>query len=795
MRDIRYAFRAFLRKPGFSAMVVGLLALGIAGNAAIFSIFNGLFLRPLPYLDPAALVDIDETAPRWNLEYTGVAYPNFHDWREHNRSFASMAAYDSSQANLSGEGDAERIEGALVTHDLGRTLGVNPLLGRDFLAAEDQPNGPKVAVIAEGMWTRRFGRDPNVLGRSVRLNNEPYTIVGVLPGDLLFPGRAELWVPLGADPNEMRGWYLNSIARLKPGVTIDQARADLTQVHRNQIPRRQVNEITSPVLQPVRDRLLGQYRTVTTTLLIAVAVVLLIACVNVAGLMLVRGSARARELAIRTALGASRGRVVRQLLVDSVLLAAAGGALGVAAGYWLLEAMLRAIPQEQPVWVSFAMDWRFAAFCTLMTAGAALLFGLLPSVRASRVDLRGALQEAARSSGGRSRHRLLNGLVAGEVALAVMLLVTAGLLFQTFRQVMRVDPGFRAANVLTYSVSLPSSRYPKDEQRLRFYEELTARTKTIPGVIAAGAATAPPLSGHWGNFFEVEGARPLGPNEQDPVVLQTVATPGYLQAIGVTFASGRDFTTFDGTPNGPRVALVNETFAKRYWPNGNPLGKRLRNRCKECQWMEVVGVIRDTKHYGLDQSVRPNVIMPLAQMPRSGLFIVVRTAVPPESLVNPSRELLRQLDAELPMFDVRTMTERLERSLWVRRFSAWLIGSFAAVALLLAVAGIYGVVSYAVAQRTHEIGLRMALGAQPTDVLRQVLGRGMVLAGAGVAVGIVGALALSRMLQQLLFEVSPRDPLVYAAVVGALAVVALLANALPARRAASVDPMRALRFE
>jgi putative ABC transport system permease protein len=442
------------------------------------------------------------------------------------------------------------------------------------------------------------------------------------------------------------------------------------------------------------------------------------------------------------------------------------------------------------------MDARFAIFCLAITGAAAVLFSLAPALQAARADTRGCLQDAApRSSLSRGRRGMLSALVVSEIALALMLLISAGLLLEAFRKVLHVDPGFRPENVITYSIALPGTKYGQPEQRVTFFQNLLERLRALPGVKSAGAASAPPLGGHSGWFFTVEGARPLGPNEQDPVVLQVVATPGYFDAIGVTFLAGRPFDERDGDPKGARAAIVNESFAKRFWPKADAPGKRIRYSWAKDEWMQVIGVTRDVKHYGLDQEMRPGVYVPHRQMALEAMSIVLRGSMDPRGLVAPAREALRQMDQDLPMFDIRTMTERLDRSLWARRIYSWLFGAFAAVALVLAAAGIYGVVSYAVSQRTHEIGIRVALGARPDQVLRQVLASGMGLAAIGVAAGLAAALWAARLLKTLLFGVSARDPLIYGTVILGVASVALLANLVPARRAAAVDPIRALRFE
>lgn len=796
--DLKIAIRAIRNKPAFSLMVIGMLAAGIAGNAAIFSIFDGLFLRPLPFAESDRLVDLDETAPKWNLTSVSVSNPDFYAWRAGNKTFDAMAFFDSEGYDLSDNHvAAQRIRGVRVTRDMLDVLRLKPALGRNFLPEEDRHGGSTVVMLGYTLWQRMFQSDPNMLGRVLKLNGQPYTVVGVLPREALFPSDAELWTPLAADPNSAGSYYLNGVGRLKRGVSLDQARSDLLRVHKAMMldGKHSVNEITSPTLMPLRDRYLGDYRQVTHILLGGVAVVLLIACVNIAGLMLVRGAARTREIAIRTAIGASRGAIIRQLLTESLVLAAAGGTAGVFIGHALLRGIVTLMPDDMPGWLSFQLDARFAVFCTLITAAAAVLFGLAPAIQAAGVDPRQWLQDGTRSSFSRGRRGALNTLIVCEMGLALMLLVSAGLLLEAFHKVLHVNPGFRAENVLTYTVELPDVRYGKAPQQIEFYNRLLDGLRLLPGVKSAGAVSILPLDGHSGSFFEVEGGRTFGPKDQSPVVLTLRATPGYFETMGVTFIAGRPFAERDGASPGSRVAVINESFAKYFWPSTGAMGKRLRYSGDKNDWMQVVGITRDMKHYGLDQEMRPCVWMPYPQQPQEAMSIALRTAIDPHALTSAARDTLRQIDPDLAMFNIRTMTERLDQSLWARRAYSWLFGAFAAIAILLAAAGLYGVTSYAVSQRSREIGIRIALGARPGQVLRGVLANGMVLVFAGVVIGLTGAFFATRLLQSLLFGVSTRDPLIYAGVVLGVAAIGLIANLIPAQRAATVDPMRILRFE
>jgi putative ABC transport system permease protein len=514
--------------------------------------------------------------------------------------------------------------------------------------------------------------------------------------------------------------------------------------------------------------------------------------------MLVRGSARAREIAIRTAIGASRGRIVAQLMSESLLMAGVAGILGVLGGAGLLKLITPLMPENLPRWVTFQFDVRFALFCLAITGAAAVLFALLPAIQASSVPARDAMQEGGRTSGSRRHTFTLRGLVAVEVALALAVLVAAGLVLQGFRAVTRVDPGFRAEGVLTFSVSLPATRYPSDKPQLRigFFDRLIAELRTLPGVQSAAATSAPPLGGHWGNFYQAEGSRPLGSNEKNPVVLQVVVTPGYLGLLGIKQLGGRDYTDAD---EGNKVVIVNESFVEQYWPElkhaGEAVGRRIRPGSNS-PWRTIAGVVGDEKHYGMDEPMKPAVYLAFRDVTfRNTMTLALRTSGEPEALTASAREVLRRLDSELPMFDVRVLSNRVRDSLWVRRGSAWLFSSFAAVALLLAAAGIFGVVSYTVSQRRHEIGIRMALGARPERVLGEVIRGGMTIVAIGAALGVAIAWLAARLLGTLLFGVSPRDPIIYVVVTLGILLIGLLANLVPARRAASMDPMRVLRSE
>ncbi len=793
--DLKLALRLLVLRPAFSLMVTGMLALGIAGNAVIFSAFDGLFLRPLPFAEPERLVDLNETAPKWNLPSMDVSNPDFHAWREHNTTFDGMAFFVPASYNLSAHGGARRLRASRVTADLMRVLRLKPVVGRGFLPEEDRPGGPKVAMLSRALWRDVFAGDPGVVGQAIQLDGQAYTVVGVLPPEANFPDATDVWAPLAADPNQSGRWYLRGIGRLRPGVTPDQARMDLTRIHRSLIQTgRKENADTTPTVIPLRDRYVGDLRAAGNALLGAVGVVLLIACANVAGLMMIRAAGRSREVAIRTALGASRARIASQLLTESAVYAVAGGIAGLLLGKIMLRLAVSAMPEVMP-WVRFGMDHRTFLFLAAVTAAAAVLFGLTPALHASKAELAAGLHDAARSSVSRGRRRILNVLVVGEIGLAMLLAIAAALLFQALRNVMKVDPGFRPDNVLTYSISLPTARYAGKEQ-VAFMRELLERTRALPGVKFAGTAQMTPFDGRdSGTFYLPEGAPPPGPNQQQPVVLDMVISPGYFEAMGMQMIAGRGFTDHD-TESGPRVAVIDESFAKRFFPKVNPVGKRIRHSFLDSERIEIIGVTRDVKHFGLDREARPSVFLNYRQYGvRDRMTIVMRTGTDPGTLVAPAREALRRLDPEVAMFDVMRMAEAVDRSLWVRRIYSWLAGAFAAMALILAAAGIYGVISYAVGRRTREIGIRIALGAPPARVMRQVLGHGLLMLAAGLPIGVAAALGASNLLGKLLFGVKARDPITYVLVALVIAAIALAANWIPARRAAAIDPIRALRSE
>jgi predicted permease len=796
MNELRFAFRQLLKNPGFTGIAVATLAIGVAGNMVIFTIYSSFYLRPFPFVEAERLVDLDATAPRWNLESTGLSFPEFAGWREHNHSFEAMAAFEPTRHIVSHEGHAEWVSGAEVSHDLMCVLRIQPIVGRGFTPEEDRVGGPKVVLLAQGFWKHSFGGREEVVGQTLRLNQEDHTIVGVLPSDESVLLEADYWVPLAYDTRKQQGWHLRGVGRLNAGITLDMAREDLRRVHQGLVAENRANENTSPRLTSLSDRYFGDKRLIIRLLLGAVAVVLLIACANVAALMLARGLARARELGLRQSLGATRWQLARMIGVESLLVAGLGGLAGMVLGNWGLRLLLNSLPEPPPRWVSFAIDGRGWLFAGLMVAGAALL-GALPVIRSAwKLDLHGIMQSSThQSTPTQGRRRSLHALVVAEMALTLLVMVQAGLLVLTFRRLQSVDPGFRPDQVLVYDLTLLETRYQSGEEQRAFFQEHLERVRGLAGVVSASAITGPPLHGHWGNFFVAENAPPKGPNEPDPVVLQRIALPGYFETMGIPILAGRAFTDQDGIHDGSRAAIVNETFARRSWPDQNPVGKRIRHSYTNAPWMTVIGVARDVKHYGLDQPVIPGLYLPFAQDPQAHMSLVVRSSVAPTSLVPSIQALVRERDPELAVSGVVTMEERLRQSMWARRLTASLFGIFSGVALLMAAGGIYGVFCYAVSRRMQEIGVRLALGAQGGEILWLVIRQGFVLSASGIGIGLFGVLLATPVTRHLLYGVSPVEPFTIAAVTLGLLLVAVLACWFPARRAMKVDPVEALRWE
>ncbi|HEV3469189.1 MAG TPA: ABC transporter permease [Pyrinomonadaceae bacterium] len=808
--DLKYAVRVMLKQPGFTLVAVVTLALGIGANTAIFTVVDAALLRSLPYRDPERLVHLWEAKQNRDFDRREASYPDFLDWRAQTTEvFEGVAGYVNRGYTLTGEGGPERVMGAAVTANFFDLLGVRPAHGRAFREGEDEPGAAAVAVLGHGLWQRRFGGDPKVVGREVTLNGESYTVVGVLPADFQFArvGSTDLWTGLRPTPNFATPRYmhwLNVVARLRPGVTMEAARARLDAVGRVIAAADPgAHKGTALVAVPLHEEVVGQVRPVLLAMLAAVSLVLLIACANVANLLLARGAARRKEVAIRTALGASRWRLVRQLLTESVLLAGVGGALGLVVALWGVDLLVAAIPEAQllqmPYLRGLSLDPGLLLFTAALSLATGVLFGLMPALDASRADLQEAMKEGRRASGTKRSGRLRAALVVSEVAVALVLLVGAGLLVKSLLRMLSVDPGFRVENLLTMRVNLTPQRFAGDtdgSQRAAFFEELLRRAGNLPGVEGAAAVSNLPLSGDGGTGTPSVVGREEPAGGWSEAHLRVVS-PNYFDVMGVRVQAGRGFTERDRVGTSP-VILVNRTFAERNFGGEDPTGQRVTFRFTQGQPpFEIVGVVGDEKIKSLDAQTTPVIYFPMLQGPDSSAALVVRTASDPEAMAGALRGELRALDPDAPLFGVRTMERVISDApaTFMRRYPAYLIGVFAAVALILASVGIYGVISYAVTQRTHELAIRAALGARRADLLRLVLRQGLALALGGVAAGILGALALTRLLSSLLYGVSATDPSVYAGVSLLLLAVVLVACLVPARRATKVDPMEALRYE
>jgi predicted permease len=797
--DVRSAWRALNHQRFGSAIVVAMLALGIGANVAVFTLINGLFLKPLPFPNPDRLVYINETAPRWNLETTGITYADFAQWHKAQEAFEAIATFNRRSFNVATETGADRMDGASVSADFAKALGIAPVLGRMFTAEEDRPKGPDVALISTSLWHERFGGRNDVLGQTIRLNSRQFTIVGVLPASADFPGGVRLWTPQQGDPNSVSNYSLEGAGRLKPGVTVAQGAADLMRAHQTIFDARDKEKVVSPLVRDLRQHLIGDYDTIVSTLGAAVSLLLIVACANVAAMMLARALTRRREMGIRLAIGASRTRLLRQLLVENLILSAVGGVLGLVIGNWAIQLLLESLPDQAPRWASFALDARMLIFTLGACIVTALLFGWAPALHAMNADLRSAVaSDTAGSTPAIRGRRTLRALVVAEFALASLMFVCGGLLVRAYDRVRNVDPGFDPRGVMSFTVSLPAVTYADSKARLSFYERLETRLRELPGVTSAGTISCAPVSNcHWGMFYHAEGAAPRGPNEPNPVVLNRVASPGYFQTMGIRLQSGRVFTDHDGreTADQPGVIIVNETFAKTLWPDGSdPIGRRVRTGPKS-PWLTVVGLVADVKHYGLERDVRPGVYVPLPRVVQSAMSFAVKTTGDPAALIPTARTIVRDMDPELPISNARTMNERMRLSLTLRAAYSWMLAVFAGIALLLALGGSYGVTSYLVSQRARELGIRVALGARRSDISRAVLKGSIAIIGIGVAIGIAGAIGAGRFLSSLLFGVAPYDALILAIAVAALGVCGFLANWLPARRASRVDPMIALRAD
>ena len=803
LQDLRYATRMLRKNPGFTAVAVVALALGIGANTAIFSVVNTVLLRPLPYKDPEQLVMVWEDASRYGYPRDTPAAANYVDWRDQNSVFSGMAAIADSNFNLTGAGEPERLKGRRVSVSMFPLLGVEPQLGRVFTAAEDQPGSHRVVLLSHRLWQRRFGADPAIAGKTLTLSDETYTVVGVMPARFEFPEKDdELWVPIAFSAQEAANrnrHYLQVIARLKPGVTLAQAQSEMTTIGaRLQQQYPESNAELGVATTSLHEHLVGDIKPALLILLGAVGLVLLIACANVANLLLARAAIRQKEIALRVALGARRWRLLRQFLTESVLLATLGGILGLAIAYGGLLLLGSFIPENISQARTISLDLKVLGFTLLVSLLTGLIFGLAPAIQALRMNQSETLKEGGRDSvTGRSGKRLRGLLVTAEVAVSLVLLIAAGLLINSFLRLRNIDPGFKVDHLLTMKIELPEPKYEEFARRSAFYTDLVQRVQSLPGVQSAAVTTNLPLY-RQGNSIgvRIEG-RPDPPPGQELIVVTRIISPGYFDTMSIPLLAGRRFNDQD-TDTSPNVVVISETMARRFWPGENPIGRRIAGgRVRsDADWIQIVGIVKDVRQFELNAEPRPQMYMSYRQ---AGFFapedLVVKTDVEPASMAAAVRKAVWEIDKDQPVSNIKTMEEILAESIARQRFSMLLLGVFAGVALLLAAVGIYGVMSYSVAQRTHEIGIRMALGAQTGAVLKLAVGYGLKLVVAGVLIGLVAAFALTRLMSTLLFGVTPTDPATFALISLLLVGVAAVASYIPARRATKVDPLIALRYE
>jgi putative ABC transport system permease protein len=797
-QDLRFGLRMLRKNPSFTAITVLTLALAIGSTTAIFSVVNAVLLRPLPYSEPDRLVNFWLSAPQKGFARVNLTQAVFAYFRDQNRSFEKMAIYGSAGFNLTGEGAAERLEGMNVTHDFFTILGQQPLYGRTFLPEEDAPGKNLVAILSYELWQRRFGGSPEIIGRSLNLNNIPTVVVGIMPPGFSFLNRrTELWIPLGLNPEVRYCYCYSAFGRLKPGIAPQAAEREIAVLSKNFSHTLSVQEF-NVVATPLLRNLVGEIRKPLLLILGAVGLVLLISCANIANLLLARANSRSREIVVRCCLGANSRRIVRQLLIESMLLAMAGAICGLLLAHAGLQVIKRLPLTDIPRIEQVGLDRGVLLFTLSLSLLTSLLFGLAPALRGARVNLQDALREGARGTASASSRRLNHAFVISQFALSFVLLIGAALLLQSFMRLLSVDPGFRPENVLTARLSLPSRKYT-DQTRVRnFYQQLLERVRGLPDVRGAALNHNIPFSpDNWQDEFIVRGQEPK-PGE--PILSSSFrsVTPTYFETMGIPLLKGRAFRDTDDKSALP-VAIVDEKLARKYWPDGDVIGKQIRignmSSSNSNQWLTIVGVVASTKHGSLDEDTDFYLYQPYAQDTERTTYLIVRTMGDPQMIASALRGQVSALDPELPLYQVSTMEENVARSLGTKRLMNILITGFAATALLLAALGIYGVMALNVSSRINEFGIRMALGAQRSDVLWLVAKQGMLLTLAGALIGLVAAFGLTRFIESLLFGVSSTDPLTFAAVTTLLAVVALLACYVPARRAMKVDPMVALRFE
>ena len=799
-RDIRLGVRTLVHSPIFTAVTVLSLALGIGANTAIFSVVNGLLLRPLSYPESERLVDVWHTPPQQSfpgLDRFSVSPANYIDWKAQSNAFEQIAVYGYAGLSLSTGNDPLPLIGATVSSDFFPVLRTNAMLGRTFTPDEERVGSDQVAVISHGLWQRAFGANPNIVGRTITLNSRSFTVVGIMPAGFEFPREAELWVPLAWDDKERQVRSIHDylvIARLKQNVSVQQAQAEMSTISsrlEQQYPEE--NKGWGAVVIPLREDLVGDIRTPLLVLFCAVSFVLLIACANVANLMLARGANRQKEIAVRIALGAGRARLVRQLLTESVLLAVTGGVLGLLLAIWGSKMLVRlgSLPNASDIGID---PWALG-FTLLVSFAAGIIIGILPAVQFTKTSVSETLKQGSGRTGGSPiKQHTRKALVVSEVALSLVLLI-GGLMIRSFWKLQQVDPGFDTSNALTMSVMLTPTRYAEPHQQLAFYDRVLDQIRAVPGVASVGVTTTIPLAGGGSTQpFSIEG-RPTGSIAEQPMAQTRYISPDYFRAIGIPLRQGRVFSDQDRDNSVP-VVIISEAMAHRFWPGENPIGKRLTPSFHLEQGVrEVVGVVGDVKARGLDSDSAAMMYLPFKQAPRPFLSFVVRTASNPESLIQPVSKAIYSIDNQQALTDVQTMDQVLTQSLSGRRFNMTLLLAFAGVALMLAAVGVYGVMNYTVTLRRRELGIRMALGAARMDVLRLVLGQGLTLTLIGVGAGLIAAYALTRLMASLLYGVTATDYLTFGSVSAVLILVGVVASYVPARRATKVNPTIALRAE
>lgn len=795
-QDLKYGIRMLFKKPAFTAVVVLTLALSISSTTVVFSVVNALLLRSLPYSNADQLINVWSVFKSNNKAYASAA--NFREWQERNQSFQSLAAYDSLKLNLTGGDRPEAIDVALVTANLFPLLGVQPVRGRGFRTEEEQPATNKVAVISDGLWQRRFGADAGVVGKPLVLDGDSYTVIGIMPPRFSFPEKIDVWLPLSFVPEELadRGYnHLAVVGRLKPGVELRQAQAEMSAIMDEQV-RKYPNENAgrSMRLLTFQQNLVGDIRMALWILSGAVFLVLLIACANIANLLMARATTRQKDIAIRIGLGAGRRRLIQQLLIESLLLSLFGGAMGLIFAYGGLKVLTSVGPTNIPRLSEVTIDARVLAFTLVISLLTGVIFGLIPALQATKPEINEWLKDGQRSaSGGPGGKRARSWLVVTEMALALILLIAAGLLIKSFLILWQVEPGFNPHNVITMAISPSPPKYNTQRDFVILCQRVLEQVKSTPGVDAVGVVNQLPFSGrNLGLNFTVGGQPPVKPEDTASANFRLVS-PGYLQAMGIPLKRGRDFNDHDTRDSTP-VALINETLAKHYFANEDPIGKQLNIEGQQAP-REIVGIIGDVKQIKLDAEVKSEIYVPFFQIAVPAMNIVVRTTTDPGSMTSAVLQQISRVDPDQPVYQVKTMDEYLGESMAQRRLSTVLLGVFAALALILAALGVYGMMSYLVSQRTREIGVRMALGARQLDILKLVVRHGMWLSILGIAVGVAAALLLTRIMTSSLYGISASDPLTYVGISALLALIALLACLIPARRALKVDPIIALRYE